>query len=90
MPRRRSGRSQPKREIFEVEPRDGGRFALQREKSKPASRVFDTKREAVDEGAGRGREIEKKGGLAQLRIKDENRRMQSERTYGKDPRRYQS
>ena len=87
---RSSGRSQPKREVFEVEPRDAGRFAVQREKSQRASRVFDTKREAVNEGARRGREIEKDGGLAQLRIKGENGRVQSERTYGKDPRRYPS
>ncbi len=90
MARRGSRRSQPRREVFEVEPREGGRFALQRERSERASRVFDTKREAVNEGARRGRQIEKEGGRAQLRIRGDNGRVQEERTYGKDPRRYPS
>jgi Uncharacterized protein conserved in bacteria (DUF2188) len=82
-----TGRSQPKRQVFEVEPRDDGKFALQREKSQRASRVFEKKSDAVKEGARRGREIEKNGGLAELRIKGDNGRIQDERTYGKDPRR---
>ena len=85
---RGSGRSQTKRQVFEVEPRDHHRFALQREKSQRASRVFDTKRQAVSEGVHRGRQIEEEGGLAQLRIKGKDGRVQEERTYGKDPRRY--
>lgn len=80
--------SRPKREVFEVEPRADDRWALQREGSQRASRVFDGKREAVNEGARRGREIEQRGGLAQLRIKDQKGVLQNERTYGKDPRRY--
>lgn len=81
-------RSQPKRQVFEVEPRDDERWALQRQKSKRASRVFENKREAINEGARRGRQIEEEGGLAQLRIKNEKGRVESERTYGKDPTRY--
>jgi hypothetical protein len=90
MARRRIGGAQPKREIFEIEPRDDGKFALQRERSQRASRVFDKKSDAVKEGGRRGREIERAGGLAQLRIKGQNGRVESERTYGKDPRRYRS
>jgi hypothetical protein len=73
-----------------LEPRDGGRYALQREKSQRASRVFDTKGEAVNEGQRRGRQIKEESGLAQLRIKGEKGRVQKEFTYGKDPRRYPS
>ena len=34
------------RQVFEIEPRDDGRWELQREESKRVSRVFDGKREA--------------------------------------------
>jgi Uncharacterized protein conserved in bacteria (DUF2188) len=81
----RTGSSRSKREVFEVEPRGGGRFAVQRERSQRASRVFDSKREAVNEGVRRGRQVEKEGGQAQLRIKGEEGKLQEERTYGKDP-----
>lgn len=80
------GRSQPKRQVFAVEPRDDERWALQREKSQRASRVFENKREAVNEGARRGKAIEARGGLVELRIKDAKGRIQDARTYGKDPR----
>jgi len=48
--------------------------------------VFSTKTAAEREGARRGREGERSGGLAQVRIKTEKGRIESERTYGKDPR----
>jgi hypothetical protein len=83
---KRARTSQPQRKVFEVEPRDDGRWALQREKSKRASRVFDRKIDAVKEGTRRGKAIQDRGGLAQIRIKGANGRVESERTYGKDPR----
>ena len=46
-------------------------------------RQFTTKAEAVSEGARQGRA----NGHAQLVIKGRNGRIQSERTYGADPRR---
>jgi hypothetical protein len=48
--------------------------------------VFDRKTDAVKEGTRRGKAIQDRGGLAQVRIKGANGRIESERTYGKDPR----
>lgn len=48
-----------------------------------AGTAFRTKQEAVRAGASQGR----KNGHAQLIIKGRNGRIQSERTYGTDPRR---
>jgi Uncharacterized protein conserved in bacteria (DUF2188) len=81
----RTGSSRSKREVFEVAPRRDGRFAVQRERSQRVSRVFDTQREAINEGLRRGRQVEQEGGRAQLRIKGEDGKLQEERTYGKDP-----
>jgi hypothetical protein len=75
-----------KRQVFVVEPRDDGRWAFQRERSKRASRVFTTKSAAEREAERRGREIERAGGLAQVRVKTERGRIETEHTYGKDPR----
>jgi hypothetical protein len=82
----RSGGARTKRQVFDVEPRSSGRFALQREKSKRAIGLFETKRDAFNEAVRRARQVERDGGLAQLRIKGEDGRIQEERTYGKDPR----
>jgi hypothetical protein len=82
----RGGGSRTKRQVFDVEPRSSGQFAVQREKSKRAIGVFKTKQEAVSEGVRLARQVEKNGGLAQLRVKGENGRIQDERTYGRDPR----
>jgi hypothetical protein len=48
--------------------------------------VFDRKTDAVKEGTRRGKAIVERGGLAHVRIKGANGRLESEGTYGKDPR----
>ncbi len=78
----------PKRRVFEIDPRDGGRWVFQRGRSQRAREVFNTKTAAEREGTRGGREVERSGGLARVRIKTEKGRIESERTYGKDPRKY--
>ena len=49
--------------------------------------IYSHKADAVAEGVKLGRAHLVAGGLAQLVIRGKNGRIQSERTYGKDPRR---
>jgi hypothetical protein len=69
-----------KRMTWTVEPRDDGRWAVQRDGSKRADSVHDDKQAAVARGAELGRRHR-----GQLRVKGEDGRIQDERTYGRDP-----
>jgi hypothetical protein len=66
--------------VWDVEPRPKGRWAVQREGTKRASSLHDTKAQAVARGVDLGRRYQ-----GQLRIKGRNGRIQDERTYGRDP-----
>jgi Uncharacterized protein conserved in bacteria (DUF2188). len=57
-------------------------WKVKAEGAKRATRTFDTKAEAVAEGRERGHAAE----LSQLIIHKANGRIQTEHTYGKDPR----
>jgi hypothetical protein len=71
-----------KRQTWSVEPRPDGRWALQRDGSRRADSVHPAKQAAVARGAELGNRHR-----GQLRIKDQDGRIQDERTYGADPRR---
>jgi len=72
----------PARQRMTVAPAKGGEGWLLSLQRGEAER-FATKQEAVRDGASKGRAH----GHAQLVIKGRNGRIQSERTYGADPRR---
>jgi hypothetical protein len=69
-----------KRNVWTVEPRDDGRWAVQRDGTKRADSVHDAKKSAVDRGVDLGTRAR-----GQVRIKGEDGRIQDERTYTRDP-----
>ena len=64
-----------------VEPRPGGRWAVQKDGTKRASKLFDRKADAVT----RARAQAKREG-AELVVKDQTGRIQSKDSHGHDPR----
>lgn len=72
---------QTQRKVIDVEPRRGGRWAVQTRGTSRASRVFDSKASAVNDAARRA----KNASPSEVIIKNEKGRIQSERTYGGDP-----
>jgi hypothetical protein len=68
------------RKIYDVK-KDGDSWVIQGRDNERASGRFDTKADAVDRAA----EIGRNNGHAQVVIRKENGRIQSERTYGDDP-----
>jgi hypothetical protein len=74
----------PKRVVYVVEPRDGGKWAAQRRGTERAATVEENKAPAIDEA----RRLAQKHPLSQVVIKDEKGKIQREYTYGEDPRRF--
>jgi hypothetical protein len=74
----------PKRVVYVVEPRDGGKWAAQRRGSERAATVQENKSPAISEA----RRLAQKHPLSQVVIMNENGRIEREYTYGKDPRRF--
>jgi Uncharacterized protein conserved in bacteria (DUF2188) len=74
--------SKGKRPAIAVEPRDGGKWAVQKHGTQKASKVFHRKADAVD----RARVQAKREG-AELVVKDQKGRIQSKDSHGRDPRR---
>jgi Uncharacterized protein conserved in bacteria (DUF2188) len=74
MPQRRPASS--------VEPRPDGRWAVQKDGTKRASRVMDRKSDAVARARQQARREQ-----AELVIKDQRGRIQSKDSHGHDPRR---
>jgi hypothetical protein len=68
------------RKVWTVEPRDDGRWAVQREGAIRADTLHETKQSAVDRGVDLGTRAR-----GQVRIKGEDGRIQDERTYTRDP-----
>jgi hypothetical protein len=73
-----------RRKIWDVEPRPNGDWAVQREGTGRADSVHDRKSEAVARARELGQNATPQG---QVRVKDHRGRIQTEWTYGKDPRR---
>ena len=71
----------PNRPSIAVEPRPDGRWAVQKDGTSRASRLFDRKSEAVE----RARTQAKREGV-ELVVKDENGRIQSKDSHGHDLR----
>lgn len=71
-----------KRIIYNVQPAGHGDWEVKKSGASRASAVFENKADAVD----RGRELAKQPTLGQLRVKDGGGVIQTEYTYGADPR----
>ena len=72
-----------KRQTWTVEPRPDGNWAVQRDGTKRAASLHDTKPKAIARAVALGKFAAPRG---QVRIKDERGKIVDERTYGKDPR----
>ena len=72
-----------KRIVYNVQPAGGGDWEVKKSGADRASNVFENKADAVE----RGRELAKQPSLGQLRVKDSRGVIQTEYTYGEDPRR---
>ena len=72
-----------KRKTYEVQPRPDGKWQVILQGGSRALSVHDTKTDAVAAGVEKGRAAHPWG---QLIIKKRNGQIQSERTYGNDPR----
>ncbi len=71
-----------KREVFHVT-KDGDTWQVKKRGAKRASSRHDTKADAVE----RGRQLAKRTGLGQLIVHKQDGKIQTEYTYGNDPRR---
>ena len=71
----------PTRQSIAVEPRPDGRWAVQKDGTSRASRLFARKSEAVDRAR-----TQAKREHAELVVKDERGRIQSKHSHGHDPR----
>jgi len=72
----------PKRDVFYVNPnKKRGGWDVKKQGEKRARKHFDNKSEAIPFG----KQLAKKSGLGQIKIKKQNGRIQTEHTYGKDP-----
>lgn len=71
----------PDRKVIHVTPK-GDQWSVKKEGADRALRNFDTKKEAVDHG----RQAAKNASLGQLKIHGSDGKIQTEHTYGKDPR----
>jgi hypothetical protein len=74
----------PKRIVYNVQPAGGGNWEVKKQRASRASNVFENKQDAID----RGRQLAKRPALGQLRVKDGEGVVQTEWTYGADPRRF--
>lgn len=74
-----------KRSVYHVVPdKNTGDWKLKKQGSDRALKTFDNKQDAID----RGRQIAKYQELGQLKIHKQDGTLQTEYTYGKDPKRY--
>ncbi len=73
-----------KRKVYHVTSSSGGGWNVKKEGAKRSSGHFDKKTDAVD----RGKKLAKSAPLGQLKIHKQDGRIQTEHTYGKDPRKY--
>jgi hypothetical protein len=71
----------PRQPQISVEPRPGDRWAVQKDGTQRASRVFDRKQDAV----ARARAQARREG-AELVVKDDRGRIRSKDSHGNDPR----
>jgi hypothetical protein len=71
-----------RRRAISVEPRPDGRWAVQADGTKRASRVFDRKQDAVDRARQQARREQ-----AELVVKDQQGRIQRKDSHGHEPRR---
>jgi hypothetical protein len=69
------------RKVYHVTKNSDGGWDVKKEGGERASGHFDTKADAV----GRGKELAKSGGLGQVKVHDQDGKIQLEHTYGKDP-----
>jgi hypothetical protein len=69
------------RKTYHVTPTNHGDWKVKRERTDRADSVHESKQNAID----RARELAISGGLGQVVIHNQNGKIQSERTYGKDP-----
>lgn len=70
-----------KRKVFEVLPKDGD-WSVKLDGNKKASKNFEVKEKAIDYAKERAKEEN----LSQVRIHNQKGIIQTEYTYGKDPR----
>ena len=75
----------PKRKVYHVTHDSGGGWNVQGEGNKTRSGHFDSKDEAIE----RGKELAKQGTLGQIKIHKKDGTIQTEHTYGEDPKKYQ-
>jgi hypothetical protein len=72
-----------KRDVYFVSPNsDRGGWDVKREGAERASKHFETKADAI----GFGKQVAQKSDLGQLKIQKQDGKIQTEYTYGKDPR----
>lgn len=74
----------PKRTVYNVQPTGNGDWEVKRTGADRAANVYENKQDAVD----RGRGLAKQEPLGQLKIKDGRGVIQTEHTYGNDPKRH--
>jgi hypothetical protein len=72
------------RKVYHVTPGAGGGWDVKAEDNKRPSGNFKTKTDAV----ARGKELAKKASLGQIKIHKQNGKIQTEHTYGDDPKKY--
>jgi len=69
------------RKVYHVTPGGDGDWKVKREQTDRADSVHENKQDAID----RARELATSGGLGQVVIHDREGKIQSERSYGRDP-----
>ena len=72
------------RKVYHVTPGAKGGWDVKAEGNKNPSGHFKTKTDAV----ARGKELAKKAALGQIKIHKQDGEIQTEHTYGEDPRKY--
>jgi hypothetical protein len=73
-----------KRDVYHVVPNSGGGWDVKKEGGQRPSAHADNKADAV----ARGKELAKKGPLGQIKIHNQDGKIQTEHTYGQDPEKY--
>jgi len=70
----------PSKPAIEVEPRDGGRWAVQKQGTQRASKVHDRKSDAVRDARAQAKREQ-----TELIVKDQDGQIQSRDSHGNDP-----
>ena len=71
-----------KRDVYHVTPSSNGGWNVKKEGNQRASGHYDRKTDAI----ARGKELAKKSALGQIKIHKQDGKIQTEYTYGNDPR----